>query len=432
MSRPSRERLSPPKAPPKPRLRINAGPSYLLRLGILYAHPLRMKIASELYMREMSPTQVHEEFGGDASYGAIFKHFKILEEHGWIRWVRQEQASSGGRPRDLYRATELAVIDDETWEELPTSIQIAFSARTLQQLGERVGGGLAEGAVDRRDDRFFECRSVVLDPQGWRAAMDALADCFHSHVQEQVDAKIRLEKSREPGFLMTVALAGFPSPHPAIPQSPSPTRSAGATGALRLDNGTMPLSTRMAKVFADPISLGIVKELHLETLTPSQLHTTLGGASTRDYWRRCKALTELGWLIEATEADAPPGAYRAVGPQVFDDADIWSIVPVGAEKAESWPIFYEFCTKASDALRQGCFNAQPIRHVTWCTFLLDVQGWKQVTRSLRICHDRLSRIAMESQRRIGSGRNSTSLLPATFFLAGFEDAMKWRGIPTIC
>lgn len=418
------------KAPPKPRFRINTGPSYLLRLGILYAHPLRMKIASELYMREMSPTQVLEEFGGGASYGAIFKHFKALEEHGWVRWVRQE-ASSGGRPRDLYRATELAVIDDETWEELPISIQVAFSARTLQQLGERVGGGLAEGAVDRREDRFFDCRSLVLDPLGWRAAMDALADCFHSHVQEQVDAKIRLEKSKEPGLLMTIALAGFPSPHPAVLRPPP--RIAGAGAALRLDNGTVPLSTRMAKVFTDPVSLGIVKELHVvEALTPSQLHVNLGGASARGYWRRCKALTELGWLIEAAGVDAPPGAYRAAGPQIFDDADIWSTVPEGAEKAESWPIFQEFCAKASDALRQGCFNAQPVRHVTWCTFLLDARGWKQVTRSLEICHDRLSRIAEESQRRFGTGRNSQALLAATFFLAGFEDAMKWQGSPTIC
>jgi DNA-binding PadR family transcriptional regulator len=432
MSGPSRERLSLPKTPAKPRFRINAGPSYLLRLGILYAHPLRMKIASELYMREMSPTQVHEEFGGDASYGAILKHFKTLEEHGWIRWVRQEQASSGGRPRDLYRATELAVIDDETWKELPTSIQVAFSARTLQQLGERVGGGLAEGAVDRREDCFFDCRSLVLDAQGWRAAMQVLADCFHEHVHEQVDAKIRLEKSKEPGFLVTVPLAGFPSPHPAAPQPPLADSIASAGGALRLDNGTMPLSTRMAKVFIDPISLGIVDELQLKVLTPSQLHAYLGGASPRDYWRRCRALTKLGWLIEATEDDAPSGAYQATGPQVLDDAAIWTVVPAGAEKAESWPIFQEFCAKASDALRQGCFNAQPIRHVTWCTFLLDAQGWEQVTRSLRICHDRLSRIAGESERRIGSGRHSASLLPATFFLAGFEDAMKWRGVPTIC
>lgn len=432
MSRSSRQQLSLAKAPPKPRLRINSGPSYLLRLGILYAHPLRMKIGTELYMREMSPTQVLEEFGGGVSYGAIFKHFKALEEHGWIRWVRQEQPSAGGRPRDLYRATELAVIDDETWEELPASIQVAFSARTLQQLGERVGDGLAEGAVDRRRDRFFDCRSLALDPQGWRAAMDALADCFHSHVQEQVDAKIRLEKSQEPGFLMTIALAGFPSPDPAVLRPPPAAPLSGAAGALHLDNGTMPLSTRMAKVFVDPISLEIVKELHPRALTPSQLQTTLGGASTRDYWRRCRTLTKLGWIIEATEADAPAGAYRAVGPQLFDDVDIWSGVPVGAEKAESWPTFHKFCAQASGALRQGCFNAQPIRHVTWCTFLMDVQGWKQVTRSLQICHDRISQIASESQRRSVVPRSAASLLSATFFLAGFEDASRWRGSSTIC
>lgn len=429
MPKPSRERRSPTKAPPKPRLRINTGPSYRLRLGILYAHPLRMKLVSELYMREMSPTQALEEFGGDLSYGAMLKHFKVLEEHGWLRWVRSAHVGTdSGRQHDLYRATELAVVDDETWEELPTSIQVAFSARTLQQLGERVGGGLAAGTVDRRADRFFDCRSVALDPLGWKATMDALADCFHAHVQEQVDAKIRIEKSIESGFLMTIALAGFPSPHPATTRQPSSKHS----GTIRLDEGTLPLSTRMSKVFADPISLEIVKTLHLEALTPSQLQAKIGGASARDYWRRCRSLVDLGWLIRVTEPDAPPGAYRAAGPQVFDDADIWSTIPEGAETAESWPIFHEFCTKASEALRQGCFNEQPVRHVTWCTFLLDERGWQQVTRSLRACHGRISQIAAESTRRIKAGDGSDPALPATFFLAGFEDAMKWQGVNTIC
>jgi DNA-binding PadR family transcriptional regulator len=428
MSTPSREPRSPTKAPPKPRLRINTGPSYLLRLGVLYAHPLRMKLVSELYMREMSPTQALEEFGGGISYGAMLKHFKKLEEHGWLRWVRRAHVGSdSGRQHDLYRATELAVVDDETWEELPTSIQVAFSVRTLQQLGERVGEALAARTVDGRADRFFDCRSLVLDYKGWKGAMGVLADCFHCHVQEQEDAKIRIEKSNEPGFLTTIALAGFPSPHSAITQQSDSV--ARPPGALRLDEGTLPLSIRMAKVFADPISLEIVRTLHLDALTPSQLQARLGGASARDYWRRCRSLMELGWLVRATEADAPSGAYRAAGPEVFDDADIWTAVPEGADKAESWPAFREFCAKASDALRQGCFNEQPIRHVTWCTFLLDERGWQQVMRSLHNCYCKLSEIAVDSHRRVHRTTDPCSPLIATFFLAGFEDVMKWQASP---
>ena len=258
--------------------------------------------------------------------------------------------------------------------------------------------------------------------------MDALADCFHSHVQEQVDAKIRLEKSSEPGFLMTVALAGFPSPHPATTRLNTFNRSE----PIRLDDRTLPLSTRMSKVFADPISLEIVRTLHREALTPSQLQAAIGGASARDYWRRCRSLVDLGWLIKATDSDAPAGAYRAAGPQVFDDADIWSAVPEGAQTAESWPIFHEFCEKASDALRQGCFNEQPVRHVTWCTFLLDERGWHQTTRSLRACHGRISQIAAESTRRLKAEDGSNPVLPATLFLAGLEDSMKWQRVDRIC
>jgi hypothetical protein len=385
-----------------------------------------MKIVSELYMREMSPTQAFEEFG-DGSYGQMLSHFKRLEEHGWLRWVRSEKTADGrGRPRNIYRATELAVVDDDTWAELPTSIQVAFTARTLQQLGERVSGALAANTVDTGRGRFFRCRSIHIDDQGWDGAMTALADCFHSLAQEQIDAKIRLDRSSEKGVLMTFALAGFEMPRS---QTGDQGQRDRRDAPLRLDVDQVPLSTRMAKVFTDPLNLKIVKTLHTEPLSPTLLFARLGGRSLWSIDRRCQMLTKLGWLVrDEDQTDARSVLYRAAGPEVFD-ADVWKKIPEKATEAESWPIFNEFCTKATEALRQGSFNARKDRHVTWFTFLLDERGWKQASVGLWRCDKELSAVGEAARSRTAAAARSRSVLPpyiATFLLTGFEDPLKWH------
>jgi hypothetical protein len=388
-----------------------------------------MKMVTELYRREMSPTQWFEEFGG-GSYGQVIGHFKKLEEHGWLRNVRSQKAVAGrGRTRDLYRATELAVIDDDTWAELPTSIQVAFTARGLRQLGEQVGEALARGAVDAKGngsgDRSFSCRSIDLDDLGWQAAMSTLRDCFLSLAQEQLDAKVRLDSSPENGILMTIVLAGFESPSPRAEIEPVLGGAAGVSVPLCLSDERLPLSTRMAKVFADPLSLRIIKTLHSKAMSPSQLFAKLGGSSIRSVDRKCQTLTDLGWLVRlGSETEAPPIFYEAAGPQAFD-ADLWAAIPKGAERSEHWPIFSEFCEKAEEALRQGSFNARPDRHITFSTFLLDERGWRQVTLALLRCSDELSKVEAEARDRAARLQSSPTCV-ATFLLGAFEEVPAHR------
>ena len=386
-------------------------------------HEIRINMVDELYRREMSPTQWLEEFGG-GSYGKVLAHFKTLESHGWLRKVRSRKDVAGrGRERNLYRTTELPVIDDETWAELPISIQIAFTARGLRVIGERIGGALDRGAVDATGNgRLFSCRSLRLDNEGWQAAMPALSKCFLSITQEQLDAKVRLKDSLEQGVPMTLALVGFESPsRGALHKAGSGAVDGGDVQPLRLsDDAELPLSTRMAKVFGDLLSLQILKEIECEAMSPTQLHRKLGGASVQSFDRRCQTLTDLGWAIRlGEESEAPPIFYKAAGPEAFD-ADLWGGIPAAATKAESWPVFDNFCKKAEEALRRGTFNARQDRHVTICTFLLDERGREQVNRALRGCYDRLS--ALEATARERAGRRSSPPYLATFFLAGFEDS----------
>ena len=407
------------------KVRPGPDPSYLERLGVLYAFPVRMKIATELYRREMSPTQWIEEFGG-GSYGMIYHHFKRLEKTGWLRKVQTRNAAAGsGRYRDLYRATELAVVDDETWAELPTSIQVAFTARCLRLLGERIGGALARGSVDAFDqaDRLFECGSSYLDDPGWDAAMAAMRDCFFSLTQEQLSAKVRLARSSEPGALMTTAMAGFESPGQNSRHSTSEL-AIGDEGRRPLqlsDDGDLPLATRMAKVFGDPVNLKVLKALHGPPRSPSQLHDEFGGASKQAFDRRCQGLTEMGWVVRLTPpSEPPPIFYTAAGPEAFD-ADLWGGIPEEAAKTESWSVFDSFCTKAEEALREGSFNARQDRHVTFCTFLLDARGRKEVSATLTRCKGRLDEIKTEAAERARREKRSRPSHKATFFFARFED-----------
>jgi hypothetical protein len=54
--------------------------SPLTRLAVVHDYPLRMKIVTELYMREMSPKEFFDEFGG-GSISRVCRHFEKLAEY---------------------------------------------------------------------------------------------------------------------------------------------------------------------------------------------------------------------------------------------------------------------------------------------------------------------------------------------------------------
>jgi hypothetical protein len=165
----NREHLIVPalKPPATRRVRLNAEPSFLTRLAVVFADPIRLKIVTELYMQEMSPTEFYETFGG-GSATKVNRHFKRLADHGWLRLVRKESGRGNrrGGTEHFYRATELAVFDFETWSELPYPIRAAFSWRTFEQFAQRAGEALEAGTFDSRPERHLSWTPIVLDELG--------------------------------------------------------------------------------------------------------------------------------------------------------------------------------------------------------------------------------------------------------------------------
>ncbi len=414
-------------SPPKraPRVRLGAEASYLTRLGVLYADPIRLKIVAELNLREMSPPQFAEELGG-ASVDMVRWHFKKLAKHGWLRKVRTAKPTRApGRPQDFYRSTELALIDTETWRTLPPPIRSAFRGRVLELLWKQIADALSADTFDSRPDRHLTWTPVVLDEQGWKERGAALADCFHRLEREQDKAKARMEASGEEPIVMTVALAGFESPgapgNAGWAEGPPQTLPAAGSGATF--DAAVPLTTRLAKVFADPLSLKILTELNLASMSATRLRDKLGGPSVYAFDRRCKTLAELGWIVKV---DSKTGGrrrgateifYRATGP-AYLETEIWSGVPNGAKRGMTWTTLQQFRGKVEEAMQAGTFDQRPDRHLTWLPLLLDERGWRQVIALLESFFRALFSAQEAAKKRLVE-KGEQGLL-VTYFLAGFE------------
>ena len=396
-----------------------AGQTYLERLGIVYMEQIRLTIVTELYMREMGVQQFYDTIGG-SSYATVRRHFLKLAEHGWIRWVRNA-ATGRGRPEGLYRSTELPVIDTETFRSIPFSIRDALTVQLLVEMAARFGEALEGGTADAKADQVATFTIVDgLDEVAWCKAYEAIERCFQSLLQEQTDAKIRLDNSTTKPLLMVVNLAAFEAPRSAS-EIISRLPKADPT------HPPPPWPQRVGKVFADRLDLAIVNELNRATMTPAQLHDTLGGTSSQGFLRRCKRLSKLGWAVNIdTETGGPlHGAnvyqFRAAAPNVTE-RDIVERIPTAARYGQGWEAFRRFIATSIAAVDTGTFNHRFDRHLTMSPLLVDEIGWAQVTKALQDFEETLLRLKADiAKRRRGEEFEG---FPAAFLLSGFESPIR--------
>jgi DNA-binding PadR family transcriptional regulator/DNA-binding Lrp family transcriptional regulator len=393
------------------------GQSYLERLGIVYTDEIRLTIVEELHMREMGPRQFFETIGG-TSYDSIRRHFLKLVESGWLRKVRTV-ATGRGRPEALYRSTEQAVIDTETWRTIPVSIRDAFTVMLLEDMGSRLGDALEGGTAEARADRVAAFTILEIDELAWCRAHDAIVRCFHTLEQEQIDAKIRLETSQERPLLVTVNLGAFEAPGPQVP-----ARLALPKVAKRYPPTRWP--DRIGQVFSDRLDLAIVEELNHTAMTPAQLHAKLGGTSPTGFLRRCKRLADLGWvtIVKTRTGGALRGAkvyeFRAASPSVSEE-DIVERIPPALQEGRAWDAFERFLATSVKAVDAGAFNNRSNRHLTSSSLLVDEIGWTQVTRALRSFEEKLLGLEVDLAKRC---RGEGARFPAAFLLSSFESPIR--------
>lgn len=397
-------------------------PSQLDRLAIVFADPIRLKIVTELFRQEMSPSGFFEAHGG-GSLGRVNKHFRRLADTGWLRLVRTEQ---GGRRRGgtehFYRAPELAIIEDDVWARLPPALRTEYSWRTFEQFAERVRDGLEAETFDRRPERHFTWTPLVLDEKGRTRVLAACMAVFRSLLEEQADAKVRLAAGDETPMEATVGMAVFDSPRKHRNRSGLLLPVAAGDESAQATHFTV----RIARVLSHPVNLKIVTELNLREMSASGFFDEFGGVSRSDVNRRFKLLTRDGWLslVRAETGGKRRGAtehfYRATGPAIFDTTN-WSQVPEKIRGTYSWHVFEQLAEQVREAMDAGTFDSRPDRHETWMPLVLDEVGWAQVVASIDSLFESLLQEQALAKMRLNESEDEP--LIATSYLAAFESPL---------
>lgn len=367
--------------------------AHLRRLSVVFAVEIRLKIVTELYMREMSPKQFYEEFGG-GSISRVVRNFEKLQEHGWLRYVRSE--GPGGRRRGgvehFYRATELAFFDTESWVSMPYSIRVASTWNIFGRIVPRLRQAMEVGGPAVGPKHDLRCTRLLLDQTGWDRAIEAVAARFASQFEEQEDAKLRVVHSGEALTRKDVFLFAFESPMPG-------SRLPGPGLVKSRKEPLVPFPERLYPVLADEICRQIVAELNHREMSVTQFHREFGKAPVSGIRRRFKTLETVGWLKKVNEETGgrrrgtAERFYRATGPAVFGE-DPWEL-PAPARGAPEWKAFELFGEKVKEAIDTGTFDARLDRIVTWSLVSLDAQGWANVIEGV----EALSELLLEEQER---------------------------------
>jgi len=290
---------------------------HLRRLAVVFAVPIRLKIVTELYQREMSPKQFHDEFGG-GSISRVAKHFERLRETGWLRqmWTEGPGGKRRGGIETIYRATELAFCDRPTWAALPHSIKVAFSWNTFKEIAEQFRGALEASTLQSRPDRRLTGTRLLLDQEGWTRVADAVGQEFAAQFEEQEDARRRVGQTGEELFRAGSMLLAFELPISEGFQF-GPMLVAG-------DEQMIPFPVRVSKIFDDEICMQIMDEANRGDVSIPTFYAKYGkrfDLNKNKIRRRFHKLVEYGWLkvVDQKTGGRRRGAteyfYRATGPQ---------------------------------------------------------------------------------------------------------------------
>jgi DNA-binding transcriptional ArsR family regulator len=400
--------------------------SPLTRLAIVYDYPLRVKIITELHMREMSPKEFFDEFGG-GSISRVCRHFEKLVEYDWLKLVRTE---TGGKRRGavehFYRATELAIFDEETWAVLPPSMRAAFSWISVEQLIERAKAAIAADTFAARPDHHLTWMPLLLDELGWKRVIAAVNAVFETVIEEQKHSRTRIAESGEIPALATVALSVFESPLQATDDDKWRYRTDFSADTSDFEKGidtTLFFPMQLAKVLADPEALQILSELNLREMSPKQFFDEFGGGSIANVGRRFQKLAKAGWLklVREERGGKRRGAtehfYRAIGPAIIDQED-WSEMPASLRSTLTWKHFEQFRGKVKEAISAGTLGARTDQHLTWSVLLLDQLGWEEVTAILHRQFESLFLEERSAESRMA--KSGEKPIQVTVGLAAFE------------
>lgn len=363
---------------------------HLRRLAVVFAAPIRLKIVTELYQRDMSPTQFYEEFGG-GSVARVARHFERLRETGWIRHYRSEGPGGArrGATETIYRATELAFCDRETYKVLPHSLRVAVSWNGFREIAELCRRAMEERTFQARPDRRLTGTRLLMDQEGWMRVGDAMAQEFAEQYEEQEDARRRTDRTGEQLFRVGSLLLGFELP----------IRNGIQVGPALVEGEKLmvPFPVRVSKVFEDEVCLQIMDEANRGEISVPTFYEKYGkrfGLSKPLIRRRFDKLVQYGWLkvVGYKSGGKRRGGtekfYSATGPALYDEdkRGPWANVPNDLAETGGWKTFAQLGEWVKAATVAGTLTRHDETCLAWSILHLDQKGWERVLAGLERLH----------------------------------------------
>jgi len=177
------------------------------QLAKALAHPLRVRILTELHKGISSPNQLAQTLGeplGNVSY-----HVKTLLEYDCVELVKTEPRR--GAVEHFYRATERPFLNDAEWAKLPASARKGISGAILESIGEDVTKSMVAGTIEKRTDPHLSRTPLLLDEQAWDELTALLEETLNKAIGIGEQAATRLADGSEP-IPTTLGILHFETP----------------------------------------------------------------------------------------------------------------------------------------------------------------------------------------------------------------------------
>jgi DNA-binding transcriptional ArsR family regulator len=181
-------------------------------LALLLSHPVRVRILAAAHREPISPSGFAREHGLDT--GHVSEHFRRLEAHGAIVFLRTEPGAKRGTVRKLYVGAKRGIITTQEWQTLTASMQKDIASAGLQDFVVVSAQAIETGSFNRREDFVLTWDEAELDELAWRKLTKMLRLVWKKVPALEEESERRLKKTSTSGLKTIVGLAAYEAPSP--------------------------------------------------------------------------------------------------------------------------------------------------------------------------------------------------------------------------
>jgi hypothetical protein len=143
-------------------------------------------------------------------------HIKVLEEYGYVEFVRKEFVSTGAK--SIYRAIRKVEFPQEVWEQLPPAVQNQVVTGLFMSSFGDAEAALLSGAFEKHPESHASWTHFYLDQKSWKRLRDLLERTLVKALKIGEDAKDRRETAEAAGeSLLAVSFSMLVYPLPDEP-----------------------------------------------------------------------------------------------------------------------------------------------------------------------------------------------------------------------